>query len=92
MNDKLNDSEMADESMAAGRSKINVLGNKDPDTDSYRVLGNVDRDMWKRIAFIICDTKKELPAFEKAVLGTLCGHRQAMLNVAGSWEDKVNFY
>ena len=55
----------------------------------YEVSGNFERDMWKNIAFSICQSNG-LTKYERAALGALCGHRQSMVNVAGSWEDKVN--
>jgi len=55
----------------------------------FEVSGNSERDMWKHIAFSVCETNG-LTKYERGSLGALCGHRQSMLDVAGSWEDRVS--
>lgn len=56
---------------------------------SFRIVGNKERDLWKRVAFTICETAAEIPEMEKATIGALCGHRKSMLAVSTNWEDKV---
>ena len=54
----------------------------------FIVTGNVRRDLWKRTAFLVCETNKQ-SKYERAALGALCGHRDAMLLACPTWEDQV---
>jgi hypothetical protein len=69
-------------------SDSNQLPSSDAGQKRYQVSGNSKRDLWKNIAFSICESNG-LSKYERASLGALCGHRQAMLDVATSWEDRV---
>lgn len=55
---------------------------------NFVVKGNPDRDLWKYISWKICEDQG-LPKWEAAVVGSTCHHRQSILNVAQTWEDKV---
>ncbi|CAG7838056.1 unnamed protein product [Allacma fusca] len=57
----------------------------------YFVTGNVRRDLWKRTAFLICESNKQ-SKYERASLGALCGHRDAMLAASSTWEDQLWAY
>jgi len=54
----------------------------------FIVTGNCKRDMWKMITWEICEMNK-LGKYDRAALGSVCGHRQSMLDVANSWHDYV---
>lgn len=56
-----------------------------PDFD---IRGNPKRDLWKQVTWKVCE-KNALSKYDRALLGSLCGHRPAMLNVAQTWEDRV---
>jgi hypothetical protein len=55
---------------------------------SYSVEGNPERDLWKSIAWMICESGG-VNKWERALMGATVGHRESMLSVAQSWEDKV---
>lgn len=56
------------------------------------VEGNSRRDLWKRCAYIIADNPK-LDDYNRAVIGSLCGHLDSLLNVCnGSWWDLLWAY
>lgn len=54
----------------------------------YDIRGNVKRDKWKSVTWKVCE-KNVMSKYDRALLGTLCGHRQAMLDVSQNWEDRV---
>ncbi|CAL8079951.1 unnamed protein product [Orchesella dallaii] len=54
----------------------------------YEIIGNPTRDLWKNITWKICESKK-MSKYDRAVMGALCGHREAMLDVCHTWEDKL---
>lgn len=58
---------------------------------SYVVAGNPHRLLWKNIAWSICE-QDMTSKWERSVIGACCGHRQSMLDVASTWEDKVYIY
>jgi len=59
-----------------------------PTSQTFGILGNAERDMWKCTAFEVCEMNG-LSKYARAALGALCGHRKAILDVATNWEDKV---
>lgn len=44
------------------------------------IEGNPNRDLWKRCAYIISDNSK-LDDYNRAVVGSLCGHLDSLINV-----------
>jgi hypothetical protein len=58
---------------------------------NFTVTGNPLRLLWKNVAWSICE-QDVTSKWERAVIGSCCGHRRSMLEVANSWEDKVNAY
>jgi nuclear pore complex protein Nup107 len=71
----------------------------DPNYDSIEnkdikmpVEGNPRRDLWKRCAFMMADSRK-LDDYTKAVVGSFCGHLESLSNVCGeSWWDLLWAY
>jgi nuclear pore complex protein Nup107 len=63
----------------------------DPNMDAKDVKmpieGNPRRDLWKRCAYAMADSKK-LDDYTRAVAGSLCGHIESLTNVSGeNWWD-----
>ena len=54
----------------------------------YEIEGNPKRDLWKVITWKVCE-KNAVSKYDRALLGAVCGHRQALLDVANNWEDRV---
>lgn len=57
----------------------------------YDINGNRKRDMWKLVTWEVCE-KNDIGRLDRALLGSACGHRESMLDVAHSWEDRVSFF
>lgn len=56
------------------------------------VEGNARRDLWKRCAYLMADNAK-LDDYNRAVVGSLCGHLDSLLNVcSNSWWDLLWVY
>lgn len=65
------------------RSKRQAKPNPD-----FEIYGNPKRDLWKNVTWKVCE-KNTLAKYDRALLGSVCGHREAMLGVAQNWEDRV---
>ncbi|XP_067622846.1 nuclear pore complex protein Nup107 isoform X2 [Eurosta solidaginis] len=60
--------------------------------EKYPIEGNPRRDVWKKCAWLMADSKK-FDEYTRAIAGAFCGHldsMKALLN--GSWEDLLWAY
>ncbi|ODM91765.1 hypothetical protein Ocin01_14918 [Orchesella cincta] len=55
---------------------------------NVEVEGNTKRDLWKWVTWKVCESKKP-SKYDRAILGAVCGHRESMLQVCHTWEDKL---
>ncbi|GLV32653.1 Nucleoporin 107kD [Carabus blaptoides fortunei] len=55
------------------------------------IEGNVNRDIWKKIAWEYCH-EKNINIHERATIACYCGCLQSLLPVCSSWEDQLWAY
>ncbi|XP_054721117.1 nuclear pore complex protein Nup107-like [Uloborus diversus] len=55
------------------------------------IEGNKYRDLWKASCWQICQSP-DVPVYEQALFGTLCGNLKAMLSSCHTWEDYLWSY
>ncbi|GAB1607838.1 nuclear pore complex protein Nup107-like [Argonauta hians] len=70
----------------------------DPNMESYSedealkdVEGNLFRDVWKQVAWAVCQ-ESQYNIYEKAIYGGFCGNLDALLPVCHSWCDYLWAY